>query len=132
MSSLPRESVPLQDRYEPAVALIDVCPSPLRQHLVFHAHVTLGSRYSRTQALQQCSRQPETHCSIPVQVYDVWPFTVGPFIQSGLVPLVLAPIWVLYVYLQPFMDNLWPGVSPCNSLTPFCHPVACSVALHES
>ena len=38
-------------------------------------------------------------------------FQVGPFLQSGLVPVVLAPIWVLYVYLQPLMDNLWPGVS---------------------
>lgn len=46
-----------------------------------------------------------------LQVYDVLPFKVGPFLQSGLVPLVLAPIWVLYVYLQPLMDNVWPGVS---------------------
>ena len=46
-----------------------------------------------------------------LQVYDVLPFKVGPFLQSGLVPLVLAPIWVLYVYLQPLMDNIWPGVS---------------------
>ena len=46
-----------------------------------------------------------------MQVYDVLQFQVGPFLQSGLVPVVLAPIWVLYVYLQPLMDNLWPGVS---------------------
>ena len=46
-----------------------------------------------------------------MQVYDVLPFQVGPFLQSGLVPLVLAPIWVLYGYLQPLLDNLWPGVS---------------------
>lgn len=73
-------------------------------------------------------------CDTPVQVYDVWPFTVGPFIQSGLVPLVLAPIWVLYVYLQPFMDNLWPGVSPCNfpdTFLPSCSLIG-SVAFHDS
>ena len=46
-----------------------------------------------------------------MQVYDALPFHVGPFLQSGLVPLVLAPIWVLYAYLQPLLDNLWPGVS---------------------
>ena len=49
-----------------------------------------------------------------MQVFDVWPFQVGPFLQSGLVPIVLAPIWVLYVYLQPLMDNYWPGVSSCT------------------
>ena len=49
-----------------------------------------------------------------MQVFDVWPFQVGPFLQSGLVPIVLAPIWVLYVYLQPLMDNFWPGVSHCT------------------
>ena len=49
-----------------------------------------------------------------MQVFDVWPFQIGPFLQSGLVPIVLAPIWVLYVYLQPLMDNFWPGVSSCT------------------
>ena len=51
------------------------------------------------------------YVALCVQVYDVLPFQVGPFLQSGLVPLVLAPIWVLYEYLQPLLDNLWPGVS---------------------
>lgn len=50
------------------------------------------------------------HLAFCMQVYDVLPFQVGPFLQSGLVPLVLAPIWVLYAYLQPLLDNLWPGV----------------------
>lgn len=39
------------------------------------------------------------------QVYDVLPFSVGPFLQSWLVPLVLAPIWVLYGYLYPLLDS---------------------------
>ena len=51
----------------------------------------------------------------------MWPFQVGPFLQSGLVPIVLAPIWVLYVYLQPLMDNFWPGVNPAQTITcAFC------------
>lgn len=38
-------------------------------------------------------------------MYDVLPFSVGPFLQSWLVPLVLAPIWVLYGYLYPLLDT---------------------------
>ncbi|EIE21281.1 hypothetical protein COCSUDRAFT_43577 [Coccomyxa subellipsoidea C-169] len=46
-----------------------------------------------------------THNNGFLPVYDVLPFKVGPFYQSGLVPLVLAPIWVLYGYLYPLLDS---------------------------
>ena len=42
-----------------------------------------------------------------LQVYDVWPIKIGPFLESGLVPLVLAPIWVLYGYLYPLLDQVF-------------------------
>lgn len=47
------------------------------------------------------------HHSSPkaLQVYDVWPIKIGPFFESGLVPLVLAPIWLLYGYLAPVLDQ---------------------------
>ena len=61
--------------------------------------------------LRSGSAQLGALSQIYVQVYDVWAFQIGPILQSGLVPIVLAPIWVLYVYLQPFMDELWQGVS---------------------
>ena len=31
-------------------------------------------------------------------------FKIGPAIESGVIPLVLAPIWLLYGYLQPLLD----------------------------
>lgn len=37
--------------------------------------------------------------------FDVGEFMVGPFVQSWLVPFVLAPIWLLYGYLQPVLDE---------------------------
>ena len=44
-------------------------------------------------------------------VYDVLPFVVdtpvGPMVQAGIIPLVLAPIWVLYGYLQPLLDEVF-------------------------
>lgn len=46
-----------------------------------------------------------THNNGLLPVYDVLPFSVGPFLQSWLVPLVLAPIWVLYGYLYPLLDS---------------------------
>lgn len=42
-----------------------------------------------------------------MQIYDVWPIKIGPFLESGLVPLVLAPIWVLYGYLYPLLDEVF-------------------------
>ena len=41
------------------------------------------------------------------QVYDVWPIKVGPFLESGLVPFLLAPIWLLYGYLYPLLDEFF-------------------------
>ncbi|KAK9803687.1 hypothetical protein WJX72_012204 [[Myrmecia] bisecta] len=46
-----------------------------------------------------------THNNGLLPVYDVLPFKVGPFLESGLVPGMLAPIWVLYAYLQPLLDE---------------------------
>lgn len=46
------------------------------------------------------------YVSMP-QVYDVWPFKIGPFLESGLVPFLLAPIWVLYGYLTPLLDEFF-------------------------
>jgi hypothetical protein len=46
-----------------------------------------------------------------LQVYDVLTFSVGPFLESGLVPLVLAPIWVLYGYLYPLLDEYFDDES---------------------
>eukprot|EP00891_Asterochloris_glomerata_P006560 jgi/Astpho2/6560/Aster-x1382 len=44
-------------------------------------------------------------------VYDVLPFVVdtplGPMVQAGIIPLVLVPIWVLYGYLQPLLDEVF-------------------------
>ena len=39
----------------------------------------------------------------------MWPIKIGPFLESGLVPLVLAPIWVLYSYLYPLLDEVFAG-----------------------
>ncbi|KAK9845425.1 hypothetical protein WJX81_006137 [Elliptochloris bilobata] len=39
--------------------------------------------------------------------YDVLQFKVGPALQSGVIPLVLAPIWLLYGYLQPLLDTMF-------------------------
>jgi hypothetical protein len=48
-----------------------------------------------------------THNNGLLPEYDVLPFKVGPFLESGLVPLVLAPIWVLYGYLYPLLDKFF-------------------------
>ena len=44
-------------------------------------------------------------------MYDVLPFVVdtplGPMVQAGIIPLVLVPIWVLYGYLQPLLDEVF-------------------------
>lgn len=37
-------------------------------------------------------------------MYDVWAFKVGPFLEAGTIPLLLAPIWLLYAYLVPLAD----------------------------
>jgi hypothetical protein len=42
-----------------------------------------------------------------VQIYDLWPIKIGPFLESGVVPIVLAPIWVLYGYLYPLLDEVF-------------------------
>ncbi len=42
-----------------------------------------------------------------VQIYDLWPIKIGPFLESGVVPLVLAPIWLLYGYLYPLLDEVF-------------------------
>lgn len=42
-----------------------------------------------------------------VQIYDVWPIKIGPFLESGLVPLVLVPIWLLYGYAYPLLDEVF-------------------------
>ena len=39
------------------------------------------------------------------QMYDVLPFKVGPFLESGLVPLLLATIWLSYAYLALVIDQ---------------------------
>jgi hypothetical protein len=36
--------------------------------------------------------------------YDLWEFHIGSAVESGLIPFLLAPIWVLYSYLQPLAD----------------------------
>lgn len=38
-----------------------------------------------------------------IQAYDPQNFNVGIAKQSGLVPLLLAPIWLLFPYLQVIM-----------------------------
>ena len=35
-----------------------------------------------------------------MQIYDVWDFTLGPFPEAGTIPILLAPIWLLYGYVQ--------------------------------
>jgi len=42
-----------------------------------------------------------------VQEYDLWPIKIGPFLESGVVPIVLAPIWLLYGYLYPLVDEVF-------------------------
>ena len=44
-------------------------------------------------------------------MYDVLPFKIGPFLESGLVPIVLAPIWILYGYLYPLLDEFFSDES---------------------
>ena len=34
-------------------------------------------------------------------------FKVGPALESGIIPVVLAPIWLLYGYLQPLLDTVF-------------------------
>ena len=34
-------------------------------------------------------------------------FKVGPALESGVIPLVLAPIWLLYGYLTPLLDTVF-------------------------
>ena len=46
---------------------------------------------------------------IVLQEFDLWPIKIGPFYESGVVPLVLAPIWVLYGYLYPLLDEVYAG-----------------------
>ena len=41
-----------------------------------------------------------------LQVYHYLNFNIGPFLNSGLVPILLAPIWVLYGWLYPILDEL--------------------------
>lgn len=41
------------------------------------------------------------------QKYDVLQFKVGPALESGVIPLVLAPIWLLYGYLTPLLDTVF-------------------------
>ena len=74
-------------------------------------------------------------------MYDVLPFVVdtpvGPMVQAGIIPLVLAPIWVLYGYLQPLLDEVFANdVSLmhdcdccCTVLSARVHCLACSVML---
>ena len=49
---------------------------------------------------------PPSQCSC-LQVYDLWPIKIGPFLESGVVPIVLAPIWLLYGYLYPLLDEVF-------------------------
>ena len=37
----------------------------------------------------------------------MWPIKIGPFLESGLVPFLLAPIWLLYGYLTPVLDEVF-------------------------
>ena len=34
-------------------------------------------------------------------------FQIGPALESGIIPVVLAPIWLLYGYLQPLLDTVF-------------------------
>ena len=49
------------------------------------------------------------HRGVITYYYDVWPIKIGPFLESGLVPLVLAPIWLSYGYLYPLLDKFFGG-----------------------
>lgn len=48
-----------------------------------------------------------THNNGLLPIYDLWPIKIGPFLESGVVPIVLAPIWVLYGYLYPLLDEVF-------------------------
>jgi len=48
-----------------------------------------------------------THNNGLLPIYDLWPIKIGPFLESGVVPLVLAPIWLLYGYLYPLLDEVF-------------------------
>ena len=54
------------------------------------------------------------------QKYDVLQFKVGPALESGVIPLVLAPIWLLYGYLTPLLDTVFkdkPATQARHQLT---------------
>jgi hypothetical protein len=38
-------------------------------------------------------------------VYDVWAFNLGPFPEAWTIPIALAPIWLLYGYVAPILDE---------------------------
>jgi hypothetical protein len=46
-----------------------------------------------------------THNVGYLPVYDVWAFKLGPFPEAWTIPLLLAPIWLLYGYLAPITDE---------------------------
>ena len=58
--------------------------------------------------VQQPSACWELNLSLgTLQVYDLWPFRVGSMLQAGIVPAVLLPIWLLYGYAVPFVDEFF-------------------------
>jgi len=51
------------------------------------------------------------------QKYDVLQFKVGPALESGIIPVVLAPIWLLYGYVQPLVDTAFKN-DPATKVPP--------------
>lgn len=46
-----------------------------------------------------------THNVGGLPIYDVWAFNLGPFPEAGTIPILLAPIWLLYGYVAPILDE---------------------------
>ena len=61
--------------------------------------------------------RPSTAGLARAQKYDVLQFKVGPALESGVIPLVLAPIWLLYGYLTPLLDTVFKN-EPATQVRP--------------
>ena len=48
-------------------------------------------------------------------------FQVGPALESGVIPLVLAPIWLLYGYLTPLLDTVFKDEPTTQACQPFTY-----------
>jgi hypothetical protein len=66
---------------------------------------------------QSCGAAADGACAGSAQKYDVLQFKVGPALESGIIPVVLAPIWLLYGYLQPLVDTAFKN-DPATKVLP--------------